>query len=184
MHVSESAIACCRRDEVGEARRETGRGNTASRNKKSTKKCGAYIARSRIRNSRRNVTVRIDDYDDITLIWLLCIIRGIELAKDSPRDEGRGREGGRKDGERARIELGACVKASERDSERRQESDWDTEEFPERRWRRWEEEEVALVIAHTCKFRPARIPMREGGIVSDKEPPAPSADIERREEGC
>lgn len=35
----------------------------------------------------------IDDYDDITLIWLLCIIRGIELAKDSPWDTDR--EGGR-----------------------------------------------------------------------------------------
>lgn len=38
--------------------------------------------RSRIRNSRRSVAVRIDDYDDIKLIWLLCIIRDTELAKD------------------------------------------------------------------------------------------------------
>lgn len=39
--------------------------------------------------------------------------------------------------------------------------------------------EVASVIAHTCKFRPARIPMRGGRIVSDKEPSAPRANISR-----
>jgi len=113
----------------GEARRKTGRGSTcaradtAARNKKSTKKCGAYIARSRIRNSRRNVTVRIDDYDDITLIWLLCIIRGIELAKDSPRDEGRGREGG----------TNSVRKTERARRERERESDWGTEGSPGRR---------------------------------------------------
>lgn len=46
---------------------------------------GACIVRSCIRNSRRSVAVRIDDYDDITPISLFCIIRGIELAKDSPK---------------------------------------------------------------------------------------------------
>lgn len=63
-------------------------------NKKSTKDPRAYLYRERscIRNSRRNVAVRIDDYDDITLIWLLCIIRGIKLAKDSPK-KGVSREG-------------------------------------------------------------------------------------------
>jgi len=40
---------------------------------------------------------------------------------------------------------------------------------------------VALVIAHTCKFRPARIPMRGGGIVSDKESPSsPISNVEKR----
>lgn len=63
-------------------------------NKKSTKDPRAYLYRERscIRNSRRDVAVRIDDYDDITLIWLLCIIRGIKLAKDSPK-KGVSREG-------------------------------------------------------------------------------------------
>lgn len=46
-------------------------------------------------------------------------------------------------------------------------------------------EEVALVIAHTCKFRPARIPMREAGLyrIRSHRLPGPIS-VERREEGC
>lgn len=73
-------------------------------------RCGAtrVSRRSRIRNSRRGVAVRIDDYDDITLIWLLCIIRDIELAKDSPRREKR-RGTGSSGGSSSR---GVCVTGS------------------------------------------------------------------------
>lgn len=70
-----------------ETRRKAGPGircETTAENKKNAKNSNACIARSCIRNSRCNVAVCIDDYDDITLIWLFCIIRGIELAKDSP----------------------------------------------------------------------------------------------------
>lgn len=73
-------------------RRETARWSNKKSTKEHTNARTLYRERSCIRNSRRNVAVRIDDYDDITLIWLLCIIRGITLAKDSPK-KGVSREG-------------------------------------------------------------------------------------------
>lgn len=78
-----------------------------------------YRERSRIRNSQGNVAVRIDDYDDITLIWLLCIIRGIELAKDSPK-QGTSRED-MTSGERARVYVkrrGTVIRRGSRDEGR------------------------------------------------------------------
>lgn len=127
--------------EADEARRKTGReysrASTTAGNKKSTKSCGAYIARSCIRNSRRNVTVRIDDYDDITLIWLLCIIRGIELAKDSPWDKRREGEKRGTNGERAHAYVKwsrMMTKGRERKIEREKERDIEGRQRKREQW--------------------------------------------------
>lgn len=61
------------------------------------------MVRLRIRNSQRNVAVHIDDYDDIVPIRLLCIIRGIGMARDR-ESAGIGGETGTERRSRAVVE--------------------------------------------------------------------------------